>query len=430
VRILITTRGSSGHVLPLAPFGQACLRAGHEVLVVAQRQHQANVERAGLPFSPVADPPEHEWKPLLGSFGQLGIQAANERMVGEFFAQIDTRAALPGLLAIVEEWQPDVIVRESWEFASILVAELYGIPLVRVGLGLASVEETSIRVAATALAEQRAAMGLSPDPAGDRLRATPYFTMVPAPLEDPAVPAPMRAHRFAHGAPTGPTAAPPLADWWPTGDDPLVYLTFGSVTAGRHLPYFPALYRAAIEALAPLRARILVTIGNDRQLGELGPLPPNVHAERWVAQDVVAPHAAAIVCHGGYGSTLGALRHGVPLVILPLFSSDQWINAAAVARAGAGIALDAELHTRRVTDLPSAATLDELAPAVKRVLTDPSYGRAAGRIGAASQALEPVDAAVDVLAAISARDATRGRAAPPRAARYATYTGVCTGERA
>jgi UDP:flavonoid glycosyltransferase YjiC (YdhE family) len=54
----MTTRGSAGHVLPLAPFGHACLRAGHEVLVAAQHQHQANVERAGLAFSPVADPPE------------------------------------------------------------------------------------------------------------------------------------------------------------------------------------------------------------------------------------------------------------------------------------------------------------------------------------------------------------------------------------
>jgi UDP:flavonoid glycosyltransferase YjiC (YdhE family) len=428
VRILITTRGSSGHVLPLAPFGHACLRAGHEVLVAAQHQHQANVERAGLPFAPVGDPPEHEWKPLLGEFGQLSIEAANERMIGEFFARIDTRAALPGLLAIVEGWQPDVIVRESWEFASILVAELYGIPLVRVGLGLAAVEEASIRVAATALAEQRAAMGLALDPAGDRLRDTPYFTMVPAPLEDPAVPAPACVHRFAHGAPAGPRATPPLADWWPTGDgDPLVYLTFGSVAAGRHLPYFPAVYRSAIAALAPLRARILVTIGNDRELDELGPLPANVHAERWVAQDAVAPHAAAIVCHGGYGSTLGALRHGVPLVVLPLFSFDQWINAGAVARAGAGVALDAELHTRRVTDLPSAATLDALAPAVERVLTHPSYRRAAAGIGAATQALEPVDAAVDALVAIAAAHAPK-RAARPRS--YATNTGVCTGERA
>jgi len=423
----MTTRGSSGHVLPLAPFGQACLRAGHEVLVAAQRQHRANVERAGLAFSPVGDPPEHEWKPLLGQFGQLGIEAANELMIGEYFARIDTRAALPGLIAIVEDWQPDVIVRESWEFASTLVAEMCGIPLVRVGLGLAAVEEAAIRLASAALDEQRAVIGLPRDPAGDRLRDTPYFTMVPAPLEDPAAATPARAHRFAHGRPAGGPATVPLTDWWPGNDDPLVYLTFGSVTAGRHLPYFPAVYRVAIDALAPLRARILVTIGDHRDLGELGPLPPNVHAERWVPQDAVAPHAAAIVCHGGYGSTLGALRHGVPLVVLPLFSLDQWANAAAVARAGAGVALDAELGTRRVLGLPGTATLDELAPAVERVLTNPSYRREARRIGDATHALAPVEAAVDALVAISAQAGPR-RSAPPR--RYAACTGACTGERA
>src|SRR5687767_13780292 len=108
------------------------------------------------------------------------------------------------------------------------------------------------------------------------------------------------------------------------------------------MPYFPALYRAAIDALAPLAVRILMTIGDERDHGELGRLPANVHVERWVAHDLVAPHASVVVGHGGYGTTLGTLRLGVPLVVVPLFSSDQWINAAAVAAAGAGVALDAE----------------------------------------------------------------------------------------
>jgi UDP:flavonoid glycosyltransferase YjiC (YdhE family) len=410
----MTTRGSAGHVLPLAPFGHACLRAGHEVLVAAQRQHRGNVERTGLPFAPLDDPPPEEWMPLLGQFAKLGIDAANDQMIGEYFARIDTRAALPGLRAIVQEWRPDVIVRESWEFGSALVAELHGIALVRVGLGLASMEELSIRLAAPAIDAQRTALGLSPDLAGDRLSDTPYFTMIPEPLDDPAAP-PVRIHRFTPGAPAGEAA--PLPDWWPGNDDPLVYLTFGSVTAGAHLPYYPALYRAAIDALAPLRARILVTVGEDRDLAELGPLPPNVHAERWVPQDAVAPHAAAIVCHGGHGSTLGALRHGVPLAILPLFSVDQWANAAAVVRAGAGLALDAGRETRCVLELPGPATLAALRPAVQRLLTDASHRRAARRIAGAAGAAAPVDAAVDALAAIGARHAA---ARPPARARYAT----------
>jgi UDP:flavonoid glycosyltransferase YjiC (YdhE family) len=395
----MTTRGSAGHVLPLAPFGHACRRAGHEVLVAAQRQHQANIDRAGLAFAPVADPPAEEWMPLLDAFAGLDVDAAQALMVGEFFARIDVDAALRDQLAIVEEWRPAVIVRESWEFASTLVAELHGVPLVRVGLALAAVEELSIRQAAANVDAARARVGLPADPAGDALRETPYFTVVPEPLDDRGASPPRLVRRFAHEQAVG---DPPPAAWWPDNDDPLVYVTFGSVTAQAHLPYYPELYRAAIDALAPLSARILVTIGETRDQDELGPLPPNVHVERWVLNDAVAPHAAAIVCHGGYGTTLGALGHGVPVVVVPLFSADQWANAHAVARVGAGIALTDERAARRVLELPGAATIDRLRPAVERLLEDASYRRAAERIADARRALPPVDAAVDALVSAAA----------------------------
>jgi hypothetical protein len=119
MRVLLTTRGSAGHVLPLAPLAHACIAARHEVLVAAQSQHRANVERARLPFAPVSDPPSEDWMPLMGSCAELDLDGAYALMIGEFFGGIDTRAALPDLLRIVETWQPDVVVRESWEFASV-----------------------------------------------------------------------------------------------------------------------------------------------------------------------------------------------------------------------------------------------------------------------------------------------------------------------
>lgn len=229
------------------------------------------------------------------------------------------------------------------------------------------------------------------------MRDTPYLTMVPELLEDPAIAAPGRVRRFA---PEQAAPAARLTDWWPGNDDPLVYLSFGTVTAEAHLPYYPDLYRAAIDALAPLRARVLVTIGEARDPDGIGPVPRNVHVERWVSHDAVAPRAAAIVCHGGYGSTLGTLVHGVPLAVVPLFSADQWENAEAVARVGAGIALTAERGARRVLDLPGPATLDPLGAAVERLLGDASYRRAAEGIAEAMRALPPVDAAVDLLASL------------------------------
>lgn len=227
------------------------------------------------------------------------------------------------------------------------------------------------------------------------------LTVVPEALEHPADAAvPARTARFAHGAAP---AAGELPNWWPGNDDPLVYVTFGSVAGGAHLPFFPALYHAVIDALAALPVRILLTIGNDREVAELGELPVNVHAEQWVAHDVATAQAAAVVGHGGYGTTLGTLRHGVPLVVLPLFSVDQWANAAAVAAAGVGIALDGDRATRRSLGLPDPAVIAGLGPAVQRILGDPAYRASAQRMAAAMEAMPPIDTAVDELVAIGAR---------------------------
>jgi UDP:flavonoid glycosyltransferase YjiC (YdhE family) len=380
MRVLFTTRGSAGHLGPLVPYATACRRAGHDVLVAAQDRFEMNVARTGLPFAPLGAPPDEEWMPLLPEFARMRLDEGHERMVAEFFGALDVRAMLPGLRALTREWRPDLIVRESWEYASPLVAEEHGIPIARVGLGVAAVEDVS-------------------DRAAGRIGTEPYLTSIPLALEDPAVPLPRQTLRF-RGAEVPPSA--------PGEGEPLVYVSFGSVTAGGHLPFYPALYRAVIEALAPLSrpgaspplrspARFLLTIGEERDHAELGALPPNVTVERWVPQDEVLHRAAAVVTHGGLGSTLGALAHGVPLVVLPLFSLDQWYNAAAVARAGAGVALDAERHTRRGVALPSADTLAALRPAVEHVLTDSAPRQAALKVAAEIRGLPPVEAAVSAL---------------------------------
>jgi UDP:flavonoid glycosyltransferase YjiC (YdhE family) len=101
-----------------------------------------------------------------------------------------------------------------------------------------------------------------------------------------------------------------------------------------------------------------------------------------------------IVCHGGFGSTLGALAHGAPLVVLPLFSNDQWANGEAVARVGAGITVADNASERKVLDLPGSTTIDELPGAVTSVLEDATYRREAGRVAAAMRALASVDESV------------------------------------
>ncbi|UJA21701.1 glycosyltransferase family 1 protein [Thermoleophilia bacterium SCSIO 60948] len=400
MRVLFTTRGSSGHLGPLVPFARACQRAGHDVTVAAQEGFAANVERAGLPFEPFDAPDPEAWMPLMGDFGGLDFESAHRAMIGEFFAHLDLDAELPGLEALVERLRPDVIVRETWEFGSTLVAEQKGVPIARVALTTAAVEEESAAIAAPRVDAARRARGLPADPDGERLRRGLRLSVVPEAMEGSEAPFADATHRFRFTA--GETSA--LPDWWPGNADPLVYLTFGSVAAGAHLPFYPRLYRAAIDALGPLPLRLLVTVGDaERDIAELGERFANVHVETWVDHDAVSAAAAAVVCHGGFGSTLGTLAHGKPLVIVPVFSADQWANGEAVARAGAGEILADDPGSRGALDLPSSAVLGALAGAVRRVLEGPARERAEA-VATEMRALPPVDTAAPLLASLAADD--------------------------
>ncbi len=85
--------------------------------------------------------------------------------------------------------------------------------------------------------------------------------------------------------------------------------------------------------------------------------------ERWVPQAEALADATLVVCHGGSGTTLGALAAGLPLVLVPMFA-DQFENARTIAAAGAGL----------------IAEPDGLRAAIETVLTEPAYRQAAGRI--------------------------------------------------
>ena len=58
-------------------------------------------------------------------------------MIGELFAGVYARAAMPGVMAAVAEWLPDVIMHETCEFAGALTAERAGLPSVRVAVHMA-----------------------------------------------------------------------------------------------------------------------------------------------------------------------------------------------------------------------------------------------------------------------------------------------------
>ena len=63
----------------------------------------------------------------------------------------------------------------------------------------------------------------------------------------------------------------------------------------------------------------------------------------------VLPRAAAVVGHGGHSTTMRALAHGVPVLVMPMHPLlDQPMVGAAVARAGAGLVLPRTAPSARI----------------------------------------------------------------------------------
>lgn len=369
----------------MLPIAAACRRAGHETMLIGPPELAAVAAREGMPFVPGALPPAAETGPVWAQVPHLPYAEAERLVIGQIFATLNVRAMLPAVRETVRDWRPDVVVREPAEFASALVADDRGVPYVQVGVGLLTAHRAITEMAEPAVEGWRE--GLSA-----RIAAAPYLTAFPASLDPapgPGAPAP---HRFRLPAPV----PRPLGDHWPGDDRPLVYVTFGSVAAT--VPTAAPIYRVALEAVADLPARVLLTTGHGVEEGALTAPGPHVHVTRWVPQADVLARASAVVCHGGSGTTLGALAAGVPLVVTPLFA-DQPENARRVAETGVGIAV-----RPRDPDAPIRAfDPADLRRATDDVLADSSLAAAARRMADEIAALPPADAAVAVITEAAGR---------------------------
>lgn len=150
---------------------------------------------------------------------------------------------------------------------------------------------------------------------------------------------------------------------------------------------FRSIYRVALDAVAELPVRALLTTGKGLEPGALGAIPANVHVEAWVPQRDVLPRAAALVCHGGSGTLLGGLAAGLPMVVAGV-GADQPHNGRLVVRAGAGLSLSK----------PDAGAL---RAAIRSVLETPSIRAQAQKLADEIAAMPAIERAVDQLLEIA-----------------------------
>jgi UDP:flavonoid glycosyltransferase YjiC (YdhE family) len=382
VRVLFATTAGAGHFGPIIPVARACLVAGHDVLVASPASFAGAVAAAGFEHAPFDDVPSDVMGAVFAGLADVSREEANAIVLGEVFGRLDAQAALPGLSATVASWQPDVIVRDPCEFASWAVAERSGIAQAEVAIGVTAFAQMMPPLLETPLNELREIAGLGPDPGLTRLRTVPSLSTVPRGFDGPAE---REAATFRFRDPANRAAEGRLPGGWGDAGDPLVYVSFGSV-AGNH-PRFASLYPAVRDVLADLPYRVLLTTGRGVDPADLGAWPANIRAERWWPQTEVMPLASALVGHGGFGTTMIGLAAGVPQVVTPLFSADQFLNARRVAETGVG----------RCVDTGPAA----IPEALGQVLTEASYPAAAQRVADEIRLLPDVAGAVAFLATIA-----------------------------
>jgi UDP:flavonoid glycosyltransferase YjiC (YdhE family) len=153
--------------------------------------------------------------------------------------------------------------------------------------------------------------------------------------------------------------------------DPAVLVSLSTI----RFPKMQESLQAVLDATAGLAARVVVTTGPVIDPASLR-TAANHEVHRFVPHAELMPSMSLVVGHGGHSTTMQALAHDLPVVVMPMHPMlDQRMVGLSLERAGAG---------RVVAKKSSSA---ELRPVIEGLLTDGPHRAAAARLGVAIRAM-------------------------------------------
>jgi UDP:flavonoid glycosyltransferase YjiC (YdhE family) len=162
-----------------------------------------------------------------------------------------------------------------------------------------------------------------------------------------------------------------------------------------NLPGLAEVMQNVLDALGTLDVHGIVTTGPALDASALRP-PPNAELHQFIAHGEVLPRVNLVVGHGGHATTMAALAHDVPLIVLPLHPMlDQAMVGGAVEAAGAGRLL------------AKKANPAQIAEAMTDLLADGPHHSAAANLGSAIRDAKGAATAADVIESLVNQDAKR-----------------------
>ncbi len=347
-----------GHVNPTLAVAQELVQRGQQVFYYLTEEFRASVQATGATFRPYESKINNS-APAIGynfSISVLGSMLEEE-----------VNYVLPQVIDRVRTDRPDVIVYDFLCAWGREVVEELRIPAVSTRGTYASNNHFN-------LSEQVAkSMGsnVAPSPFFDKMRqwqSVPNIVFIP---------------RFFQ--PAGETfdeqylfVGPPILPRYQTiafpfdkleSERPLLYISLGSIVTNQL-----AFYQSCFEAFGEQPWQVVLSIGKETDLAQLGSVPKNFLLSSYVPQLEILPRTQVFVTHAGTISVMESLYFGVPMVLIPQQFEQQW-HARRTVDLGAGLLLDKNEVT--------ATTLHE---AVERIAKDASYREHAQQLQQATRA--------------------------------------------
>jgi len=362
--VLFVTWDGGGNVAPAVEIARELQRRGHRVRFLGQNQQREFFQREGFEFSAYAKP---------GPWTATGKRGPLKNAVG-FLRLLTGRSLGHDLLAEVETVPADLVIIDCLLFGALDAAGRAGL---RHGILVHSLYEAiDTKMAAGAPGAVARLFGLQPR----KLWARSDLTVVATLKELDRAP---RA-----GAPTNLRYAGPAQ---PVVTRPTVHAAETRILLSLSTTYVPGqteVIQKVLDALADLPVRVVVTTGpaiDPRTLHA----PSNAEVHDYLPHAELMPTVSMVIGHGGHSTTMLALAHGLPLLVLPMnLVFDQLLIGQAVQRSGAGLTI------------PSRSPHDEIRAAVQRMLADDTFGHEAERLGAGIRDAHGTQTAADLFLAL------------------------------